>query len=97
MASSARTSALDALERLGGKADAAPLTARRRISFVTDSGVSFKSTLQQAVEAYCALHSEIDCPYHAVKTADVVSIRFAQMLERAAETSDGVRSSPAKT
>jgi LacI family transcriptional regulator len=85
-----RKKVLDTLERLGGKTESTAPTKRRRIAFVTDSGVSFNHTLQQAVEAYCSLHSEIDCPYYAVKTADVVAIKFAQLLERAAETSDGV-------
>jgi LacI family transcriptional regulator len=85
-----RKKVLDALERLGRKTEAKAASAHRRIAFVTDSGVSFNDTLQQAVESYCALHLEIDCPYHAVKTADVVPIKFAQLLERAAEGSDGV-------
>jgi LacI family transcriptional regulator len=85
-----RKKVLAALAHLSGHAEPAGEAPRRRIAFVCDSGVSFNRTLQEAVEAYCALHGEIHCPFEAVTTSEVVPIKFAQMLERAAEASDGV-------
>lgn len=88
-----REKVLVALERLGGRVEvAAPASSppRCRIAFVTDSGASFNRTLQQAVEAYCVQHGEVECSFDAVTTAEVVPIKFAQQLERAAEASDGV-------
>jgi len=87
---STRKKVLAALAHLSGRAEPDGDAPRRRIAFVCDSGASFNRTLQEAVEAYCALHGQIHCPFDAVTTAEVAPIKFAQMLERAAEASDGV-------
>ena len=85
-----RKKVLAALERLGGRGESKATAASRTIAFVTDSGVSFNRTLQGAVEAYCGIHTEVDCSFEAVTTFEVVPVKFAQMLERAAEAADGV-------
>jgi len=87
---STRQKVLEALARLGGRSDA-PLDApRRRVAFVCDSGVSFNRTLQTTVEALRETQSDWECGFEAVTTHEVEPIKFAQLLERAAEGVDGL-------
>jgi LacI family transcriptional regulator len=81
---------LDALSELGGGPKQDSDTARRKIAFLTESGVSFNRSLEEAVEDYRASHEDVDCTFTAVTTADLNPIRFAQLLERTAEEADGL-------
>lgn len=85
-----RKKVLAALARLGGGRTAAARETRRRIAFLTDSGVSYNRALQEAVADYCVAHPGLDCPFIAVATAQVDSIKFAQAIERAAGEADAV-------
>lgn len=84
-----RAKVLDALDQLraGRPADA---PARRKIAVLTDSGVSFNRSLQEAAEEYGAAHPSVDFGFIAVQTAEVDPIKFAQLIERTAGEVDGL-------
>jgi LacI family transcriptional regulator len=85
-----RQKVLDALAELRGGPKQEPETARRKIAFLTESGVSFNQSLEEAVAHYRAAHDDLDCSFTAVATADVNPIKFAQLLERTADDADGL-------
>jgi LacI family transcriptional regulator len=79
-----------ALARLGGAGAEPSGQIRRRIAFLSDSGVSFNRTLEAAVEDYCGRSSGIECPFTGIATSQVDSIKFANLVERTAETADAL-------
>jgi LacI family transcriptional regulator len=81
---------LDALAELGGGSKQTNGAARRQIAFLTESGVSFNRSLEEAVTDYRASHENVDCTFAAVPTAEVNPIKFAQLLERTADVADGI-------
>ena len=81
---------LDALAELGRGLKQERETASRKIAFLTESGVSFNRSLEEAVAHYRAQHEDLDCSFTAVATADVNPIKFAQLLERTADEADGL-------
>jgi len=85
-----RKKVLAALAELGGRVEAKSGEALRRIAFLTDSGMSFNRTLEEAVHQYCSADQSIECPFTAVTTAQVEPVKFAQMIERAADDADGL-------
>ena len=87
---STRKKVLAALAQLDGRSDPHRAVPRRRIAFVCDSGASFARTLETSLEAFCSPRSELECSFEAVTTADVEPIKFAQLLERAAEGAEAL-------
>ncbi len=85
-----RKKVLDALAELAGGAKPKPISTRRNVAFLTDSGVSFNRSLEEAVADYRASHAGVSCTFTAITTADVEPIKFAQLIERTAEEADGL-------
>ena len=94
-----RQRVLAALARLDGgtpavpsaaRRAATPSAARRKVAFLVDSGATFSRSLAAAVEEYGAAHVDVVCTFKAIATADVMPIRFAQLIERAASEADGL-------
>ena len=85
-----RVRVLEALATLGKPAapmvEAEPL----RIAVVVDSGVSFNRTLEQAVLAYGAGDPSVDLSFFGFTTSGLATVKFAQLLERCAETAHGL-------
>jgi LacI family transcriptional regulator len=85
-----RKKVLAALESLGSAAAERPEQRRRRIAFLSDSGASFNRTLENAVQDYCHTHAAADCSFSGVTTSKVDAVKFANLIERTAEESDGL-------
>jgi LacI family transcriptional regulator len=84
-----RTKVLDALAQFGtGPVADAP--GRRKIAVLTDSGVSFNRSLQEAAEEYGVAHPGVGFGFTAVQTAEVDPIKFAQLIERTGGEADGL-------
>jgi LacI family transcriptional regulator len=83
-----REKVLHALSALGARPAAS--MPQRRIAFLSDSGVSFNRSLQQAVDAHASSHRENGFRMTGMETAEVNSVRFAQSIEREAENADGL-------
>ena len=64
-----RQKVLDALAELRDGEKPQTETARRKIAFLTESGVSFNRSLEEAVARYRAAHDEVECSFAAVATA----------------------------
>ena len=87
---STRKKVMAALAQLGGRVETRGDAPRRRIAFVCDSGVSFNRTLQTTVEALGKARTDLEWTFDAVTTNEVEPIKFAQLLERAAESAEGL-------
>ena len=61
-----------------------------RLAFLCDSGESFHSTLQAAVQDTVRHQPNITATFEAVTTSQVDAIKFANAIERAAEQSDAL-------
>lgn len=83
---------LEALASLSGAPSAprAPEGAVRRIAFITDSGVSYNRTLEEAVLAAATRNRGIEAPFTAVPTWKVDPAKLSQDIERAAADADGL-------
>jgi LacI family transcriptional regulator len=81
-----REKVLGALERL--KSPVAQ--SRQRIAFISDSGVSFNRTLEEAVAEQLALNPDVDCPFTSIATSKVEPVKLANLIERTASESDGL-------
>ena len=81
-----RKKVLAALERNGAAAQLPQST----IAFLSDSGLSFNRTLEDAVKDYSARHGGLACPFTSIATAQVDTIKFANLIERTAEEADGL-------
>jgi LacI family transcriptional regulator len=80
-----RLKVLNALARLRQpQAIVSAQTARQRIAFLCDSGVSFSKTLENAVFEYEAKHQGVECSFFAVTTSKVDPVKFANLIERTA-------------
>lgn len=85
-----RAKVMDALSRLT-KGGAFPKASDHpTVAFVSDSGISFNSSLQQAVKRYGDVHSEIDVSFQGVHTANFEASAFAHTIEQAAESAEGI-------
>jgi LacI family transcriptional regulator len=78
--------AMELLASGGSQAARAP----RRIGVLTDSGASFNSSLQEAVNHQAAQRANIAYAFSAVTTSDARPIQYAQQLERMAEECDAL-------
>jgi LacI family transcriptional regulator len=85
-----RQKVLSALERLRRPtATSSPLTTKR-ITFLSDSGVSFNTTLQSAVADIAAGNHNIECSFEGIATSKVDPVKFANLIERTASDVDGL-------
>lgn len=64
--------------------------ALRRIAFLTDSGVTYNRTLEEAVLALAEARPDLECQFTAIATSLVHPVAFAQSIERIAEDADGL-------
>lgn len=85
-----RVKVLEALATLENRAPLPIVEERLRIAILVDSGDSFNRTLEQAVTAYGEANPMVDLSYAASTTPDVVPVRFAQLIERCAQTAQGL-------
>ena len=87
-----RKKVLAALESLGqnDRGRAETRLPAWRIAFLSDSGVSFNNTLQQAVSDYARDNIEVSCLFTGIATSQVDPIKFSNLIERTAETADAL-------
>ena len=85
-----RKKVLAALVRLGDGSPEPQQAPRRKIAVLSDSGVSFNRTLEEAVASHCGRNPLVDCPFTSIATAQVDPIKFANLIERTAETADAL-------
>jgi LacI family transcriptional regulator len=85
-----RVRVLEALARLDGRTAPALPADRLRIGVLVDAGVSFNRTLEQAVAAYGEGDASVDLDFLGFPTPDMVAVRFAQLVERCAQTAHGL-------
>ena len=85
-----RVRVLDALAKLGEPA--APEVAEKslRVAVLVDSGTSFNRTLEQAVAAEGEGDPSVELSFFGFATPGLVAVKFAQLVERCAETADGL-------
>ncbi len=81
---------LATLAQLNNGAQAEAPQGVRTVAFLTDSGRSFNQSLQDAVERYTASDPGVVCSFTSILTADVNPVTLAQLIERTAETSQGL-------
>ena len=84
-----REKVLSALERLKAPVIAASHTAKR-IAFLTESGTSFNATLEAAVTQYGSVNPGVNCPFISITSVRFDPVKFANEIERMAESSDGL-------
>jgi LacI family transcriptional regulator len=63
---------------------------QRRIAFLCESGESFNATLRAAVHEVTATRANLLTSFDAVTTAQVDTIKFANLIERTAAEADGI-------
>jgi LacI family transcriptional regulator len=85
-----RQKVLGALDRMKMGSVAQPQHAMKRIAFLSESGVSFNATLEDAVSQYGNAHPGVACPFTSIASAQIDPIKFANLIERTAEESDGL-------
>lgn len=85
-----RQKVLGALERLKRPQAVSPQHSAKRIVFLSDSGLSFNTTLESAVADYAAGNRGIDCAFAGIATSKVDSVKFANLIERTAGEVDGL-------
>jgi LacI family transcriptional regulator len=85
-----RAKVLEALERLKGHENVHVGQAVHRITFLSDSGTSFNSTLDAAITAQSERHPNAICSFIGIPTSRVDPIKFANLIERTAEDCDGL-------
>lgn len=85
-----RARVLEAVAKLEGPATPPAATESLRIAVVVDSGVSFNRTLEQAVTAHGQADPSVDLSFFGFTTAGLATVKFAQLVERCAETADGL-------
>ncbi len=85
-----RQKVLAALERMKMSPAAVSHQEVKRIAVLSESGVSFNATLEDAVIQYCNSSPGTACPFTAIPSALVDPIKFANLIERTAEISDGL-------
>jgi LacI family transcriptional regulator len=83
-----RKKVLAALERL--KQPQAAMPTPKHIAFLSDSGVSYNRTLELAIAEHAQVNVDAICHFHAITTSQVDAIKFANLIERTAETVDGL-------
>jgi LacI family transcriptional regulator len=81
---------LAAIERLKQSVKPQAATAPKRITFISDSGVSFNQTLEVAIFEYAKLHPEVECSFTGIPTTKVDAIKLATEIERAALNADAL-------
>jgi LacI family transcriptional regulator len=85
-----RQKVLAALERMKQDPAQAPSLEGKRIAFLSESGTSFNLMLEAAVAQYCQGQTQITAVFTGITSAKVDPIKFANLIERAAEDYDGL-------
>ncbi len=87
-----RQKIMQALSKLTAAASASePSEAKPiRVAFLCDSGESFHTTLESAVQNTVLRWPEMTTTFEAITTSQVDPIKFANMIERAAEHADAL-------
>lgn len=85
-----RLKVLAALERLRLPETLAFNTSTKRVTFLSESGVSYNQTLKAAVAEYSSTHPDCTCQFISMTSAGVDPIKFANLIERTAENCDGL-------
>jgi LacI family transcriptional regulator len=85
-----RQKVLAALEELRGPQVVTGPSQTRRIAFLSESGSSFNQVLEGAVEQYRIQNPLIECAFFGVRAAKMEPIKFANLIERTAETADAL-------
>jgi LacI family transcriptional regulator len=85
-----RQKVMSALERLKHPQAAPSHPSAKYIAFLSDSGVSFNSTLESAVADYAAGNRGIDYSFTGITTSKVDPVKFANLIERTAGEADGL-------
>jgi LacI family transcriptional regulator len=85
-----REKVLAALDRLKYSETSNPPSNVRRITFVSDSGVSFNETLEQAIIEIATSRPDIQCRFVGITTAKVDAVKLANEIERAANEADAL-------
>jgi LacI family transcriptional regulator len=85
-----RQRVLATLEQATNGAKVEPSKTLRRIAFLTDSGRSFNQSLREAVEHHAATDPNVVCSFTSILTADANPVTLAQLIERTAETAQGM-------
>jgi LacI family transcriptional regulator len=85
-----RQKVLGALERMKTTPATLSQQTMKRVAFLSESGMSFNVTLEDAVVQYCNTHPGVACPFTGITSAQVDPIKFANLIERTAEQSNGL-------
>jgi LacI family transcriptional regulator len=86
---STRKKVLDAIEQLNGRAQPSP-AGTATVAFLCESGTSFNNTLEQAVREQTERFPQLTCTFSKTTTNDLDPVKFAQLIERTAESVDGL-------
>jgi LacI family transcriptional regulator len=67
-----------------------PQSNLRRIAFLSESGGSYNAILEASVEQFRIQNPMLDCSFMGVRAAKLEPIKFANLIERSAETADAL-------
>jgi LacI family transcriptional regulator len=81
---------LAAILRLKKGTAAATKQAAKKLAFIVESGTSYNQTLEAAVTQYAQRHGDVSCSFTAIASSQVDPIKFANLIERTAEQTDGL-------
>ena len=85
-----RKKVLDAMGMLANGPQSASLAKPHKIAFICDSGVSFNTSLENAIQRCKTIPVGFECSFGAIETKDVEPVRFAQLIERTAAEAVGL-------
>lgn len=87
---STRERVLQALAQLERPAAPPPVDSKLRISVIVDAGISFNRTLEQEVIAHGDADESVELGFFSFGTQSLVAVKFAQLIERCAQTAHGL-------
>lgn len=85
-----RVRVLQALARLEGHGPPAVAENPLRVAVIVDSGSSFNRTLEQAVAAHGERNRSVELSFFGFATQGLDAVKFAQLVERCAQTAQGL-------
>jgi LacI family transcriptional regulator len=85
-----RADVMAALERLQQPTRGLSESDQPRIAFLCESGSSYNRSLEAAVQDYCNSNPALSCPFTALSSNRLDPVKFANLIERTAEESDGL-------
>jgi LacI family transcriptional regulator len=80
----------DALARMDEGTSSTAAVGRLKITFISESGASFNTSLERAMLAYAAAHPDVDCRFTGIETGTVEALEIARIIEDAGEAADGL-------